>query len=84
MLSLKPTERGFQRAEFVDRYGSECSIQESSLMEPALWLGVDKDFNEDERPRGGHRMHLTPQMVKDLLPLLKHFVKTGYLPPAGQ
>lgn len=28
------------------------------------------------------RMHLTREQVKSLLPILKHFVKTGYLPDA--
>lgn len=39
---LRKTGRGFQRVDFKDRYGSQCSLQESSLAtEPALWLGVD-------------------------------------------
>ncbi len=36
------TNRGFVLYSFTDRYGSECSIQESSLAtERAVWLGVD-------------------------------------------
>jgi hypothetical protein len=40
------TERGFQKIEFVDLYGSVCSVQQSSIAlsdKPgtgALWLGV--------------------------------------------
>lgn len=34
--------RGFMFKRFTDRYGAECSIQESSLAtEAAIWLGVD-------------------------------------------
>jgi len=30
------------------------------------------------------RMHLTRKQVKELLPILKHFVKSGYLPDGEQ
>lgn len=41
-LKLEPTERGFDRVEFVDLYGSQCSIQKSSLAtDDAIWLGVN-------------------------------------------
>jgi hypothetical protein len=71
------TARGFGIVEFTDRYGSLCSLQESSLAtEAAIWLGVDKDFDSGV----GTRMHLTQDMVKELLPLLKHFAKHGRLP----
>lgn len=72
-MEIKKTERGFARAEFVDLYGTNCSIQESSLAtEWAIWLGVDK-----EDPS---RMHLSQEMVKKLLPLLEHFAEYGELP----
>lgn len=68
MLTFISTQRGFRRAEFVDRYQSKCSIQASSLAtEPCIWLGT------------GDRMHLTQAMVADLLPYLQHFVETGEL-----
>ncbi|WNC17942.1 hypothetical protein [Brevibacillus brevis] len=36
------TNRGFNIIEFQDRYGTECSIQKSSLaFENAIWLGVN-------------------------------------------
>lgn len=36
------TNRGFKLIEFWDRYGTECSIQKSSLaFENAIWFGVD-------------------------------------------
>lgn len=80
VIELADTERGFARAEFIDRYGSKCSIQESSLAdEAAIWLGVDRDFNELNAASGGHRMHLTQGHVRELLPLLQRFVETGGL-----
>lgn len=76
-MQVKITDRGFARADFEDCYGSQCSVQESSLgTEAAIWLGVDKDWNGDEH----FRMHLTQQMVASLLPLLQHFAEYGELP----
>lgn len=41
-IKLTKTQRGFKTGSFVDRYGSKCSIQKSSLAtEDAIWLGVD-------------------------------------------
>lgn len=34
------TPRGFERIIFTDDYGARCSIQESSSVEPHIWLGV--------------------------------------------
>lgn len=68
-IELSPTERGFYRAEFTDRYDEKCSIQKSSLaFEDCIWLGINQ-----------HRMHLTQDMVKALLPHLRRFAKTGEL-----
>jgi len=75
-MKLTKTERGFPVDRFTDRYGSECSIQKSSLaFEDCIWLGVDEDFKGCE----GVRMHLTREMVAELLPYLNQFVKTGEL-----
>lgn len=63
------TARGFRFATFKDRYGEECSIQESSSVTPSIWLGVDNN-----------RMHLSRKMVNDLIPLLIHFADHGVLP----
>ncbi len=79
MLKLKTTERGFRFAEFIDRYGSQCSIQESSLAtEAAIWLGVDIPFKQYSN-LGSTRMHLTQEMARDLIPLLELFVEKGEL-----
>lgn len=34
------TNRGFELQYFDDDYGAKCSIQESSAVEPHVWLGV--------------------------------------------
>ena len=34
------TNRGFELQHFLDDYGLDCSIQESSSVEPHIWLGV--------------------------------------------
>ena len=70
------TQRGFLRADFNDLYGSECSIQESSLAEEyAIWLGVSTDFSGNESTR----MHLNQEMAEVLIPLLQRFVRDGRL-----
>lgn len=104
MMELKTTNRGFAIAEFTDKYGAKCSIQQSaSSLQDSIWLGVDdadpkimatdaKKLGIETDVKGGWvkyeipkevllatRMHLTQEMVKELLPLLKKFAKTGRL-----
>lgn len=81
-MKLKPTQRGFSRATFVDRYGANCSIQKSSIAtEDCIWLGVDDKPERHHVTQEwlGQRMHLTQDMVRNLLPLLQKFVETGEL-----
>ena len=41
-MEQKKTGRGFKFSEFTDRYGTECSLQKSSLAtEDCIWLGVN-------------------------------------------
>lgn len=68
-------------------------MQESSLAtEAAIWFGCNdpnpqvcipgKGWTPVALPEGttcNDRMHLTVDMVKELLPLLQRFVDTGYL-----
>jgi len=75
-MRIKNTNRGFKIADFKDYYKQDCSLQESSLVYPCIWLGVDVDLNGKE----SSRMHLDQKLVKQLLPYLQHFAKTGYLP----
>lgn len=78
MFDFKPTKKGPLRAEFRDRFGAVCSIQESSFPdEDCIWVGIEVDMDGSEVARG--RMHLTQAMAKELIPVLRHFARTGKL-----
>lgn len=78
MIEIKQTSRGFLIGEFKDRYGAECTIQESSLAtEACIWLGVSTNQNGEEMQLS--RMHLTQDMARELIPILRHFARTGTL-----
>ena len=80
MIILKPTERGFMRGEFVDRFGAKCSIQKSSMAtEDCIWLGCDHEIVDQHGNQCGARMHLTREMAMDLVTHLQHFIETGDL-----
>jgi len=80
-LKFDTTDRGFAVAEFVDLYGSQCSLQKSSLAtDDAIWLGVDKHFKPDVSTNV--RMHLSRAQVRQLLPVLQRFVDTGNVGPS--
>ena len=77
-MDFGPTKKGLLRAEFEDRYGAVCSIQESSHAgEDCIWLGVEVDLEGNEVPRG--RMHLSQEQARELIPVLRHFARTGRL-----
>jgi len=84
-MELKRTLRGFVNADFTDLYGSECSIQDSLLAtDDAIWLGVDHINAKEWSTIVGvdpekipARMHLSREMVAELLPILQRFVDTG-------
>ncbi len=68
-MEFNRTNRGFGKIDFTDHYNQNCSLQESSLAtEAAIWLGTTEN-----------RMHLTVDMVRDLLPYLHSFVNTGQI-----
>ena len=89
------TLRGFNYTKFKDQYGLECSLQKSSnASENCIWFGINKPKltvfeNKDmgkyiitEMPETfmvDSRMHLTQDQVKELLPFLTKFAKTGNL-----
>jgi hypothetical protein len=78
MIELKSTSRGLLQGEFKDRNGRECVVQESSFpIESCLWLGVDVNF--DGEPVTGGRMHVSQELAKELLPILRYFARTGSL-----
>jgi len=84
-MELKRTLRGFVNADFTDLYGSECSIQDSLLAtDDAIWLGLDHINAKEWSTIVGvdpekipARMHLSREMVAELLPILQRFVDTG-------
>lgn len=103
-MEFQKTPRGFDVCGFIDRYGTKCSLQKSSLAtEDAIWFGVDDPKPEimvsDAHKLGiatpsnngwvkfdipkevllSTRMHLTREMVEELLPYLQRFVETGEL-----
>lgn len=92
-MKFQNTERGFPLVEFDDLYGNKCSIQKSSAaMYDAIWMGirdpvvnvlVDGKWQDVILPKEAlisSRMHLSQKMVRDMLPALEHFAKTGELP----
>lgn len=83
-MRIEKSGRGFKYVSFTDLYGSECSLQESSLAtDRAIWLGVDRPSPSYRMDKTAVRMHLNQEQVKDLLPLLQKFVKTGRLSDEG-
>lgn len=77
-MEFKQTRRGQLRVDFRDRYGAMCSIQESSIPgENCVWMGVDVNFEGDEVRHG--RMHLTQDMARKMIPILRHFARRGTL-----
>ena len=95
MSEIQKTHRGFKYTKFIDHYGYQCSIQKSSLAtEDCIWLGCDNPkvkilvqnlgWQDIQLPEDadifGCRMHLTQDMIKELIPILQHFVQTGNLP----
>ena len=61
------TSRGFGHISFNDKNKIKCRLQKSSsAIKNKIWLGIYD-----------HEMHLTQKQVKQLLPYLKRFVKTG-------
>lgn len=65
------TERGFCYKEFIDRYGCKCSLQESSLVDPSIWLGPDEtqsdEFKAEFKSQPYTRMHLSYKQVQELV-----------------
>lgn len=81
MIELKVLPKGPLYGEFEDRDGQKCSIQESTWQnEACIWLGMETPLDsQDVSDRMHHRMHLTQTQVHALLPLLRHFARTGTL-----
>ena len=71
-MKIEKTERGFELIKFKDIYGSECSLQQSSIAlcerpgTSAIWFGTEDN-----------RMHINLELLKKLLPYLKNWVENG-------
>jgi hypothetical protein len=89
-MIARPTERGFLCIEFEDRYGNQCSLQESSLAddEGHIWFGTEGkvmvgppwvEFKMPDNALVHSRMHLSQSQVKELLPQLRYFAEHGRL-----
>ena len=63
-LVIGKTARGFERADFQDNNGVNCSLQQSGTS--SIRLGVDED-----------RMHLGREHVEALLPCLQRWLESG-------
>ena len=72
-------ERGFELLRFSDRYGVQCSLQQSSLAEfeppgtSAVWLGI----NDKEAINGKSRMHFDRKQVMWLINTLILWLAEG-------
>ena len=62
-LTVKTTHNDLGIVQFTDINQEKCSIQESSKGDGSLWLGVNNA-----------RMHLSKDMIKQLLPFMTFFV----------
>ena len=60
------TLRDFYVIRFYDSNGQKCRLQESSSVEPKIWLGTQEAS-----------AHLTQEQVRDLLPCLRAFAEDG-------
>lgn len=91
-MKINKTDRGFKIGYFKDTSGTLCSIQESSSVDPLLWLGansfelkqlIDGEWQDVEinpvDTIGNNRMLLSQEAVKELLPQLEYFAEHGKL-----
>lgn len=78
---VKKTPRNFEYVEFRDITGEQCSIQQSSTSNvDAIWLGCEHEtIHKVTGQKCGARMHLSFDLVMELIPLLQHWVKTKQL-----
>jgi len=77
-IKFTRTQRGFTVGEFKEYYGKDCSIQESSGLVEAIWLGQKEGDHVDGQCLA--RMLLTRKQVAELIPILQYFADNGSLP----
>lgn len=80
-LNFAPAnDRGFLRADFKDRNGDACSIQESSLAtEECIWLGQNEGTHHHVTGNCMARMHLNRDQAREIGRALLGFAETGKL-----
>lgn len=83
------TNRGFEIILFQDRYGTPCSLQQSSIFDDewadlpgstAIWLGVDSHVGKhDGMFDNGNktRMHIDLKQARALVAVLETWIATG-------
>lgn len=76
-IRRKHTNRGFGLLLFEDDYGEECSLQESSSVEPHVWLGMDNPRMLDGVLIA--RMHLNRKQARQLADELLYFAENERL-----
>ena len=78
LINFQATKTGALLGKFHDRYGAECTVQESSYQEElCLWVGVEKDSMGEAITNG--RMHLNQDQARELAEALLHFANEGGL-----
>ena len=69
----RANERGFiVYDEFLDTYGGSVRVQESSHVEPRVWVFVDANSPNELRPGEGS-MHLDKEGVDRLIAALQNW-----------
>ncbi len=85
-MKVDHTVRGFERIDFKDAYGEECSLQQSSVMGTCptpggsfVWLGINSSVVTTEAgiTSAPSRMHLNRNQVFELIQHLTHWHETG-------
>lgn len=71
------TARGFELIQFADYYGAKCSLQQSSRVEPAVWLGCSEIPPMHLGMQPSPRMHLDRGQVVWLVARLQAWLETG-------
>jgi len=103
-MKITQTHRGFDYAEFIDRYDKVCSLQKTSLAtQDTIWFGISNvepiimavdaerlglnptehngwvPFDIPKEVQLSSRMHLSQEMLHELMPALTEFLDTGEL-----
>ena len=74
-MAIRQTDRGFDiYDEFIDSYGSQITVQESSLVAPRVWVFVDSTLYIKEK--GTASMHLDMDDVDRLIAALQAWKRT--------